>query len=474
MAKIERQQHRDFSGGVQAKTVQALMLSNQVPHALNAEFESKIGSITGRKGSIKKSTVVADQRVLNLFLYRKTDGTKKYLAVSDDGAGTPKVDVYVSAADGFAGAWTKTLEDWTTMTDIFFENFVNKVFAFNGVDAVKAWDGSSWTAVTNAPATGKFPVVFNQRLYVVSESGYLHYSDVVNAAGDGFTTTSWLNRGINPNDGQKVKMAVRHRGRIVILKEKSIYRFDGSNEPEATIQIGTYSGKSVVILGDLFFHNPKGIYKMGAGEPQLISRAVEKYLEGMSAANWQYVAAGRDLENVYFWIGDVTINDPHEFDYGTTYTDVVLVFNVFSQTWKVYSGWNARVWCYDETDGNTYFGTAAGKIFKINEGYADVDGTTITPIAFEVIFQPEDFGYPEKYKEVGQVCLIGEYNSNVEMGDSYDSLEDKTQIMEKEGMMNEKMTLKELWVAVRESYVDKPPRITQLIMDGINVLDDEK
>jgi len=470
---LKRIEKRDLSGGVQTRTVVPLSLNSQVIHALNGEFSTKLGAVTGRKGSTVQSTVVAAQRVLTILQWIKNDGTVKYLAAVDDGAGTPKVDLYVNSAV-FAGTWAKSQEDLTTVTDVFGVNFINKLITANGVDAVKGFDGSSWAAITNAPAAGKFPEVFQQRLFLLTETGYLHYSDTINSAGTDFTTTTWLYRGINPNDGQKAKMLKRHRGRLVILKEESIYRYDGSNEPEAVITVGTHSGKSVVILNDLYFHHPTGIYKMGVGEPVMISRSMQKYLDGMSSANWSQVAAGRDLEHVYFWIGDVTIADPLEHDYGKTYTDMVLVYNVYAETWTAFTNWNARSWFYDETSGLTYFGTAAGKIVRINLNYADIDDTTTTPINFELIFMPENYGYPEKYKEFNQIYVLGKYQSDVLAGDSYDSMTGKEQLENSQGLINEKITAKELWLGVSESYVDTPPRIEGYILDKCNLLDDAK
>lgn len=470
MPQLNRIQREDLSGGVQTRTNEALMLNRQVKHAFNAEFSTKLGSITGRKGSLVQSTVVATQKVLNMLKWIKNDGTVKYFAVSDDGAGIPKVDIYINSLSSFAGTWAKSLQDWTTILPIYGENFVNKLMVFNGVDAPVAWDGSTWTAITNAPVTGLYPVVFNQKLYVLDAKGFLHYSDVTNATGTDFTTTTWLNRGINPNDGQVARGAIRHRGRIVILKDESIYRYDGSNEPEASITVGTHSHNSIVLLNNIFFHHPTGIYQMGVGDPINISRAVKKYLDGMSSANWANVSGGRDLENLYMWIGDVTINDPLEHDFGRTYTDVVLVYNVYANVWTVYSNWNARVWFYDELNGETYFGTSEGKIVKINTGYSETDGSTVNKIHFEVIFTPENAHYPEKEKEFNQVFILGRYESDVLVGDSYIDMTTREKITNQEGVMNEKVTCKELWVGVSEEYSDTPPRIDGIIIDKINLL----
>lgn len=468
MGNLKRKQSLDISGGMQTRTVTPLALPNQVLHALNGEFSSKLGACTGRKGSEVQSTVVASQLIRNILQYIKNDGTVKYFAAVSDGTETPKVDLYVNSAI-FAGTWAKSLEDLSDAIDVFGVNFINKIIVCNG-ETVKAFDGSSWAAITNAPDTGKFPEVYQSRLFLLTETGYLHYSDVINSAGTDFTTTEWLNRGINPNDGQKCKMMKRHRNRLVILKEESIYRYDGNNEPEAQITVGTHSGKSVVILGDLFFHHPTGFYRMGAGEPVMISRAVQKFFDGMSSANWANVACGRDLENIYCWIGDVTIEDPFEHDYGVTYSNVVMVFNVYAQTWTAYSGWDARSWFYDETSGLTYFGTSTGKIVQINTGYADIDGETSTEIQFELIFTPEDYGFPEKEKEFGNVSVIGQYNSDVLISDEYAGLKAMEKLNQKRA--GGATTCKKIWVGVSEAYVDRPPRIEGLILDSVTLHDD--
>jgi hypothetical protein len=297
----------------------------------------------------------------------------------------------------------------------------------------------------------------------------------VDATGLAFTSDTWANRGINPYDVQKWRGLVNHRGRLVIFKEDSIYRYaNNTNEPESIIDVGTHSDLSIVKFNNLYFHHPTGIYKLGVGEPVLISQAVDKYLEGMTSANWENVAGGRDNRFVYFWIGDVTINDPFEFDYGVTYTDVVLALNVFTGAWSVFTKWNARAWAFDKDNGNCYFATALGKIFKINTAYADVDETTTTPIDFGIVFHPEDLGYPELEKSVGKTIVGGEYQSGIRVGASADTLLQEGQLDNGSGEVNAKVIGKQIWTAIYESYTDRPPRIKDYILDKVDIYDERK
>jgi hypothetical protein len=475
--KLQRKHIKDFSGGSQSTTTENLSGSNQLLHLLNGDCDRKIGGIVGRKGSnMISGGAVAAYRILNLFVYKYLT-TKTYIAVLDNGT---NVKTYKSSGADFAGTWS-SVKDLTTGKESFWENFIGKAFYFNGQDTPQSTsDFSSFANVTNAPAAGKFPFVLNQALHVVTESGFLWSSDVVDSTGLAFTSTTWTSRGINPNDGQKVKYALRHRGRAVILKEESIYRYDGANEPEAIITVGTHSWRSVVIGADgrLYFHHPTGIYELDTGLPTPISRPVEKYLRGMNSANWDYVASARDEKNIYEWIGDVTINDPLEWDFGRTYTDVVLVFNVYTRRWTVYTGWNIRTGFFDDTTNKTYFGTNVGKIFEMNVNYVDKDSSTETPISMEAMIHPETWGFPERRKKFGLVAAVGKLQAQLKAAPrGEDILTDKALSAEVKNDLAEitsKPECRELWVYYAESYKDTPPFLKEIIIDRVELYDDGK
>lgn len=477
MANLPRKRMRDFSGACQSHTTENLRGLNEVLQLLNGDCDRKYGGIVGRKGSnvVSGASAIAAYRITGLFVYKYLT-TKTYIAILDNGT---NVKVYKSAADNFAGTWSE-VKSLTTGKEVFFENFIGKAIYFNGQDTPQSTsDFSSYSTVTNAPATGKFPFVLNQALHVITEGGILYSSDVVDSTGLAFTTTIWTNRGINPNDGQKVIYAIRHRGRGVILKEESIYRYDGTNEPEAIITVGTHSWRSVVIGadGNLCFHHPAtGINEMVTGLPTVISRPVQKFLDGMSSANYTLVASAKDTKCNYWWIGNVTITDPLEFDYGRTYTDVVLVWNVFLRRWTVYTGWNLRQGYFDDITSKTYFGTASGKIAEMNVAYSDVDGAISTPINFEVVPHPDNYGFPEKYKNFGQIFATGRLQAQVMAAGSYSELYGKNSISSNmdNGIveLTQGITTRELWLAFNESYNDTPPFLKEIIIDQVELHDD--
>lgn len=385
-------------------------------------------------------------------------------------------DLNVSVNEAVATRDIVNYSDWSPFERVFFVDFAAHTFAFNGVDIpVYTTNGTSWTAVPGAPWDGKYPEVYQQRIYALSEAGILHQSDIVNEYGTGLTSSTWTNRGINP-DSQKCKGLIRHRGRLIIFKTESLYRYDGTNEPEATIEIGTHSETGFVVLGNLYFHHRRSIYKMGVGDPIKISRAVQKYLDGMSSDNWEHVAAGRDEENVYFWIGDVTITDKIEYDYNETYYNVVLVYNIYSESWTIFTNWNARVFYFDKTTGKLYFGTAAGKVFEANLNYADVDGATIASIDFRVVFHPQDFGVADVEKEVGRISATGSYGWSLTAANNKSDLskEENRSVLE-DGVANIPVAItgKKIWTKIETAYNDIPPVVEKLIFDDVKLEDNE-
>jgi hypothetical protein len=83
---------------------------------------------------------------------------------------------------------------------------------------------------------------------------------------------------------------------------------------------------------------------------------------------------------------------------------------------------------------------------------------------------PEDFGFPEKYKECGLIKVIGQYESDVLIAESYDKMVSVEELNQKRS--GGSPTCKELWVGVNEEYSVRPPRIEGLILDNTNLLDD--
>jgi hypothetical protein len=62
---------------------------------------------------------------------------------------------------------------------------------------------------------------------------------------------------------------------------------------------------------------------------------VQDFIDAIPLANWTSVASGTDQINVYFSIGDITLNRNTNDE--KTYTNVVLKFSPRDETWSAHS-----------------------------------------------------------------------------------------------------------------------------------------
>lgn len=451
----------DFSGGVQNRTFPALANDNQLMHLLNGYIGKKIGGIIGRHGSVTKNTT--GKTVDNIGIYRN-GATRKYFVIADN---TTHRVIHTVPNSDFSGTLTEVLAGHFSKTaTVRSITFATREMFFNGVEAPQKWDGTTFSVITNAPVKAKYPVVFSQRLYAFGIDSYLHYSDVINATGDGFSTNTWTNVGVNPNDGQRPRGLVRHRARLILLKDESIYRFNGSSgEAEPIINIGTHSENGFVCTDTaMFFHHPNtGIWKMSLGDPTLISAAVDKYLKGMLVANWDNVAMGKDDQCIYAWIGNVTINDPLEWDYNKTYTDVCLVFDTQMERWTVFTGWNATKMLIDVDNSYSYFVTSVGKIIKIDKTVFNDDGVAVD---FQVRWHPINYGMPQNSKSVDRLFIKASPDVILTAGSDQDKMTSVGQydLPSKTCQIREMIDFYELHVGAHASYTERPVFIEQLFI----------
>lgn len=100
--------------------------------------------------------------------------------------------------------------------------------------------------------------------------------------------------------------------------------------------IGCVSGKGYVkLLGSLYFLHYDGVYTTTGAAPQLISRKIQRYLDGATKAGLESAVAGKKGFSVFFAIGDVTLY----YDDGSPWKllpDVCLEYSVVDENWYVH------------------------------------------------------------------------------------------------------------------------------------------
>jgi hypothetical protein len=101
--------------------------------------------------------------------------------------------------------------------------------------------------------------------------------------------------------------------------------------------IGCVSSKGYVkLLGTLYFLHYNGIYATNGGAPQLLSRKVQKYLDGATKEGVETAAAGYKGFSVFFAIGDVALKKDDGSSWKTL-KDVCLEYSVVDENWYVHT-----------------------------------------------------------------------------------------------------------------------------------------
>ena len=193
----------------------------------------------------------------------------------------------------------------------------------------------------------------------------------------------------------------------MIYKQRSLKRWNfDSSFPEDLINVGTQAHKSVVRARgkNFFFYGPNGFYETKGDYPIRISRPVQRFIEGMSSSFYSKVSGWSDNENIYWSIGDVTIDWDRGFT--ETYANVVLRYTIDTQQWaplQYAHEFHALHQYISGTDTMIIGGDADGQVLQIDTGNSDYGG-----VAIKYILQsPElDFKNREYTKTISEKIFV--------------------------------------------------------------------
>jgi hypothetical protein len=316
---------------------------NSVSNSLNVNFDDVIGSAKVRAGTVLLGdTVAADNTPLGLYSFVGTSGTPKLLvAVFSNGtAGT----IYY-----YDTAWN-TASTFTGLDPTAINNFAvlgGSVFITNSVDGMQdSTDADTW-GVDNS-ISGVYPsVIFRYagRMLCAGDPGNpdrVYFSSIIDPTSSPFitwdTVNDWID--INPDDGGFVTGFSETSTFILIFKNTGFYRMDSVSravDPENIFNIGAPSQQAITLCqGVTYYFSGQDIRRTNGGFPDQISRlGVQDFIDAIPNTEWSNVCAGTDGLNVYFSIGDVTLNQNK--DNQRDYTNVVLKFSPRDQNWSVHS-----------------------------------------------------------------------------------------------------------------------------------------
>ena len=412
MTKLAKISLRDFQRGIVQPISHVIAPQNSVYFSSNFEFDTKIGSAKIREGIARLGAqIVNNSTVLGVHQFITTGGTDVLIAVVNDAASPTNSDFYTSPDAG--ANWTKETDTdiatWTKNTKTHFLTYLDTVLAYNGtLPAVSSANGTTWA---KAPGTdtldvehfplGDTAIEWNDKIYVSGVTSYknrLYYSSVPSA---GAITWDGEYIDIEPEDGGgDITALAKVPGYLLIFKERSLKRWNGSSTfPDDLFRVGAASMEGVTEcrgIAYFFAGNGKGIYITNGGRPQKISRPVQDIIDAIPSAYYDDVNSHSDGDNVYFAIGDITLD-------GLTYGNCVLKYSVDSQTWSLqsYPAKEPQMWLSLKVSGVTYsaFGDDDGELVVIDSGTQD--GSTV----IEYVFQTHEIELVDTIQDITGIVV---------------------------------------------------------------------
>ena len=383
---------------IEAEEGTAVLMDNFFPEAT---------SIRPRKGFTQRVTGIA--AAVNTLMGYVSGSTQKLFAAGDG-------KIYDVTTAGALGA---SVQSGLSSTKFSYINFATAggqyLYMVNGADSARYYDGSTWTvpAITGATSsTFSYVTAHKSRLWFVkANSTTLYYLPVDSIAGaaTAFEVGSQLLKG----------------GRIVAISPWSVDSGSGmddllaiwSSEGEVLVYSGSNPSSDYAIVGRYTSGKPLGdrpLYPIG-GDLAMISEdgvlalsnvmrfdrlsAAEKSLSAQIVDAYRIVA--RDYGSQFGWqvitlpkASMALINVPGAGDAGAS---VQFAYNVSTKAWSRFKGINAI--CWELFQGYIYFGTAAGAVYRAEDGGSD-NGTAISARCLPAFTH---LGAPGRTKHVKQV-----------------------------------------------------------------------
>lgn len=387
-------------GRVTTATISEFLVpQNSVKECLNVNFDTKVGAGVVRPGTTTTGTVASGKAPLGLGEFVGKGGTPNYM-----------ISVFKGASNGTAYYYNGTTWAATNKTALSnsaknrFATLGGSVFMTNSSDGMfDSPDGATF-GTTNSVGTVKPSLVyaFSARLLASGDPTYpsrVYFSSIVDSSTSPFITWNinntdgdWID--INPDDGGYSTAFAKTSTFALVFKNNGMYRLDTINkstDPNNIFNIGAVSQEAVVeCQGLVYFFSGTDIRQTDGGMPVQISRAgIQDIIDAIPQANWSSVASGTDTLNVYFFVGDVTLNA--NTSYAQTITNCGLKFSPRDQSWSVHSyASKYQFLClYTDTNGRLMRGAeTTGLVQTINLGTTD-NGTAIP---FSLTTQDLEFG----------------------------------------------------------------------------------
>lgn len=383
---------------IEAEDGTAVLMDNWFPEAT---------SIRPRKGFTAHVSGIANS--VNALMSYSSGATQKLFAAGDG-------KIYDVTSAGALGA---AVQSGLTSTKFSYVNFATAggqfLYMVNNADSARYYDGSTWTVpvITGATSsTFSYVTSHKSRLWFIKGgSTTLYYLPVDSIAGGAtaFEVGSQLRKGgylvaagtwsVDSGDGMDDLLAIwSSEGEVLV--------YSGNNPSSDYTIVGRYtSGKPIgdrplfPIGGDLAMISEDGVLalsavmrldRLSAKEKSLSARVVDAYRTMVnnysSSFGWQLVTLPK--------ASMALLNIPGAGNAGAS---IQFAYNVSTKAWSRFTGIDAL--CWELFDGELYYGTAAGAVYRAEYGGTD-NGS---PISARCLTSFSHLGAPGRTKHVKQI-----------------------------------------------------------------------
>ena len=395
-----------FSGGLQTTTSSFLRSPDQLIFSMNVHGDT-VGSLTKRLGYGEYGSSSASTDIDGLYSYNYVGGGTQYLFRYTNSVLSYTSGSGWSTCEG--GLTADALPEFRVFLDELFMVGATSANSFLSTANVAGTTYTTTNNVTSAPA-GKYIEVFRDRVYIanaeVSSTRYpdrLYFSSVPDSAGTGITWTSTDYERIYTNNGEEINGLHTNKtlNEILIFKANSLHTYDTYRVRDVGTQ-GTTSHRSVQTVNGLtYFFNANGIYAYDGRLPVLISRPIEKWIQGIDQTALADVFAASDDDKYYkLYVGSITVD-------GNTYTNCEIRYSTVDNSFTIYSYYDTfKSYATHKVSGITrvYAGTDDGIVHQLAKRddavYAD-DGNDIpAEFTFETVL-----GVPAERKFIDKALI---------------------------------------------------------------------
>jgi hypothetical protein len=362
--KLPSWQVQDFSGGMVDVVEANLIPDNACVDVQNCTI-NQLGLLEKRNGQVVLSgdSLGGAIQGLHSFYYGDNLEYRKFIAVANG---------VVYKRDG--AGWTSIKTGLNTSAPVMMATLVNYMVGFNGIDAPWKYDGTTVSALANAPVTGKCPVLHKEKLFVITDVDTVKWSD-------SFAPETWPAVNFwdfDKGDGDELTLLCPYARDLLVKKKHSINTLSGSSLDDFRVDkveanYGAVGIRAAVEVNPyLYYINEDGVIKWnGITANNLIDNKIPLFWKNQINPTPSVLAKAC----IWYWDYKLWVALPGT---GSSYNNVVLIYDLKTKSWWKYSGINAACFATynDGTSVLPYIGSANdGYIIKIDDGYLDRTAT---------------------------------------------------------------------------------------------------